>query len=76
MEKLIYKKISIQNYLYSNLISKSECQNLLMFRTRMARFANNFKNGANNLQCPLCEKTNSVDSEAHSLICDKITNVL
>ena len=31
---------------------------------------------ANNLECPLCKKSNSLDSEAHSLVCDKVTNLL
>ena len=76
MEKLAYKKMSLQSYLYSNLISKSEAQQLFMFRTRMSMFANNFKNGATKLECPLCEVENSVDSEAHSVVCDTITDIL
>ena len=76
MEKLKYEKMSMQSYFYSNLISKSEGQSLFRFRTRMAMFTNNFRNGATKLECPLCEKENSLDSEAHCLICDKITAIL
>ena len=76
MDKLIYKKLSMQPYLYSNIFKKIESQNLFKLRTRMAMFANNFKNGATSIECPMCKKSNSVDSEAHSLICDEIIKVI
>ena len=66
----------MQAYLYSNVINKTEAQHLFMFRTRMTMFINNFRNGSADIKCPLCSKSNSVDSEAHSLTCDKIINRL
>ena len=64
MTNLKYDKLSMQGYLSSNLITKSDGQNLFKFRTRMAQFAVNFKNETTNLECPVCEVTDSVDSKA------------
>ena len=66
----------MQDYFSSSIINKSEGQNLFRFRTRMALFAANFKNGANNLECPVCEVRNSLDSESHNLKCEKMTKLL
>ena len=32
--------------------------------------------GANSLQCPVCEQTNSLDSESHNFKCDKMIQLL
>ena len=72
MDNLKYESLNMQGYLYSRIINKTEGQNLFMFRTRMALFANNFKNGSDNTKCPMCKNLNSIDSEAHSLVCEKI----
>ena len=76
MTNLKYNKLAMQSYLFSNMITKYEGQNLFKFRTRMALFAVNFKNGTNNLECPLCEEPNSLDSELHNLKCDKMIQLL
>ena len=64
----------MQKYLYSSEINKTEGQQLFMFRTRMALFGNNFRNGLANIECPLCKIPNSIDSEEHSLACEIIIN--
>ena len=74
MSKLKYEKLEMQKYLYSNKINKTEGQQLFKFRTRMALFGNNFRNGLDNIECPLCRKPNSIDSETHSLVCETIKN--
>lgn len=72
MDNLRYKKLSLQKYLSSDLLSKRESQKLFMFRTRMAQFAKNFPNGTDNFECPICKKENTIDNEAHSLNCEVI----
>ena len=67
-----YQCLKMQPYLYSAQITKTEGQELFRFRTRMALFGNNFRNGLNTVECPLCKKANSVDSEGHSLTCETI----
>ena len=74
MTQLNYDKLKLQSYLSSNDITKSEGQSLFKFRTRMAFFGVNFKNGMTNLECPLCKETNSLDSESHNLKCDIMTS--
>ena len=76
MDNLKYESLNMQSYLYSRIINKTEGRNLFMFRTRMALFANNFKNGSDDTKCPMCKDLNSIDSEAHSLICEKIIDKL
>ena len=76
MENLKYESLNMQSYLYSRIINKTEGRNLFMFRTRMALFANNFKNGSDVTKCPKCKDLNSIDSEAHSLNCEKIIDNL
>ena len=44
--------------------------------TLNVHFAVNFRNGTNNLECPLCEEPNTLDSESHNLKCDKMTNLI
>ena len=76
MEKLKYESLTMQSYFLSKFINKKEALELFMFRTRMTMFTNNFRNGSANTQCPLCNKVNSIDSEAHSLSCEEIIKLL
>ena len=76
MEKLKYESLTMQSYFLSKFINKNEAQQLFMFRTRMARFANNFRNGSAYIKCPLCNEVNSIDSEVHSLSCEEIIKLL
>ena len=76
MEKLKYESLTMQSYFLSKFINKNEAQQLFMFRTRMTMFTNNFRNGSANTQCPLCNKVNSIDSEAPSLSCEEIIKLL
>ena len=44
MRNLQYEELKIQNYLKNENITVKEAQNLFRYRTRVARFKENFKN--------------------------------
>ena len=76
MDHLKYKQIKIQKYFNSNKIDKYDGQQLFKCRTRMTNFAANFPNGALNIQCPLCKKENSIDSDEHSFQCEIVQTLV
>ena len=67
MENLEYTELKLQNYLTDDEISVEEAKNLYRFRTRVAKFKENFKNGYVANACPLCLV--QPDTQAHSLQC-------
>ena len=42
----------------------------------MNQFTVNFPNGALNIQCPLCKKENSIDSDEHSFQCEVVQTLV
>ena len=54
MENLEYTELKLQNYLTDDEISVEEAKNLYRFRTKVAKFKENFKNGYAANACPLC----------------------
>ena len=54
MDNLEYTELKLQNYLTDDEISVEEAKNLYRFRTRVAKFKENFKNGYVAHACPLC----------------------
>ena len=54
MENLWYPNLNLQGYLASTKFTTKETSTLFNFRTRMAKFEENYKNGRKNVLCPLC----------------------
>ena len=67
MSNLHYSELKIQNYLKNENISVKEAQNLFRYRTRVAKFKENFKNNYDRIECPLC--LDKPDSQAHCVQC-------
>ena len=42
------------------------------FKTRMANFSENFKEGGQTKPCPMCKEPNVLDTQRHSLLCKVI----
>ena len=62
MDNLMYKDIKLQTYLNDSTIYPQLAQNIFKWRTRMVNFKANFKNGNDNISCPLgCGHDDSQD---------------
>ena len=72
MDNLFYTEIKLQNYLNNDKISVKEAKNLYRFRTRVAKFNENFKNSYNGIACPLCLVM--PDTQAHCVQCPELRN--
>ena len=70
MDNLWYSKLEIQDYLKSNKFTTNEVRTIFSFRTRMANFGENFKNGQSQVPCPLCHL--HLDSQAMAFQCSKV----
>ena len=70
MDKLWYSSLGMQDYLKSNEFTTTEIRTIFSFRTRMADFGENFKNGRTYVPCPLCHV--HLDSQAMSFQCPKV----
>ena len=70
MEKLDYVELKLQNYLKDDKIPVKEAINLYRFRTRVARFKENFQNSHTGIACPLCLV--QPDTQAHCVQCSTI----
>ena len=70
MDNLTYKKLAIQPYLTFTKIYPQLAKDIFKWRTRMAKFKVNFRNGSDNIKCPLgCQHD---DSQQNILKCDAI----
>ena len=67
MTNLVYKELKTQNYLKNQNISVKQAQNLFKFRTRVAKFKENYKNNYEVNTCPLCLV--QPDTQAHCVQC-------
>ena len=70
MENLHYTDLEIQNYLHDPKIPAAEAKNLFRFRTRIAKFKANMKNGYSTITCPLCSV--QPDTQVHSMQCQEV----
>ena len=70
MEKIGYAELKLQNYLRDDKISVKEAINLYRFRTRVAKFKENFQNSHTGIACPLCQVL--PDTQAHCVQCPVI----
>ena len=67
MDNLKYVELKIQNYLKDGKITVKEAQNIYKYRTRVAKFKDNFKNNNDEFACPLC--LTQPDTQAHCVQC-------
>ena len=67
MENLHYIELKLQNYLKDDRIHVKEAINLFKFRTKMAKFKDNFQKSYTGIACPLCLV--QPDSQAHCVQC-------
>ena len=67
MIQLQYSELKTQNYLKNGNITVKEAQNLFRYRTRVAKFKENFKNNYDGIECPLC--SDQPDTQAHCVQC-------
>ena len=74
MSNLEYIDLEMQVYLMDEKLRISEARSLFRFRTRMAKFWENFKGGRPPEPCPICKEVDSVDTEEHSFKCKVITS--
>ena len=74
MKNLKYTKLEMQGYFKKEDISPSQARIIFKFRTRMAKFSENFKGGKPTKQCPVC--TSSTDNQSHSFRCPVIVDNL
>ena len=74
MSNLDYDDLEMQQYLKDENIKTNQARALFRFRTRMARFWENFKGGRPPQPCPICKQAQSVDTEAHSFKCEVIAS--
>ena len=72
MDNLNYQNLEMQEYLKDQAIKVNQVRTLFRFRTRMARFWENYKGGRPPQQCPLCSK--AVDTQSHSFQCEVINS--
>ena len=67
MENLQYTEIKMQEYMKSKNIKLKEALNIFQARTRMAKFGENYRAGADYVMCPLCSE--DLDNLKHSFQC-------
>jgi hypothetical protein len=70
MDNLWYPELKMQDYLKSNKFTILEVRTIFSFRTRMANFGENFKNGRKQVPCPLCQS--HLDSRSMAFKCPKL----
>ena len=70
MSSLQYGNLQIQSYLVNKSFHSGDAKLLFSLRTRMANVRNNYKNGYDNLHCPLC--CHNLDTQEHLPVCDEI----
>ena len=66
----------MQEYLKDRRLKTSMAKAVFKFKTRMANFSENFKEGGQTKPCPMCKEPNALDTQRHSLMCKVIfTNI-
>ena len=70
MDNLHYVELKIQNYLIDDDLTVQEAKNLYKFRTRSAKFKENYKNSYVGIACPLCLV--QPDTQVHCVKCPEI----
>ena len=74
MQNLQYTEIKMQNYMQSKNLKLKEALNIFQARTHMAKFGENYKDGADLVMCSLCNE--DLDNLRHSFLCEIIRKEL
>ena len=72
MKSVIYTEMKSQSYLSSEKIKNDQKKIIFKYRTRMARFGENFRGGTEQKICPLCKL--HLDNQEMSMQCPEIIN--
>ena len=72
MENINYEDFKIQRYFTREDIKIEQKKIIFKFRTRMAKFGQNYRGGKEKIVCPLCES--HLDNQELSYICPVIRN--
>ena len=76
MDNLFYVELEMQEYLKDRRMKTSMVKAAFKFKTRMANFSENFKEGGQTKPCPMCKEPNALDTQRHSFVCKVIvTNI-
>jgi hypothetical protein len=76
MDSLFCVDLEMQDYLKDRRLKTSMAKAVFKFKTRMANFSENFKEGGQTKPCPLCKDSHALDTQMHSLLCKVIvTNI-
>ena len=70
LKDLKYNDLCLQPYFYDGSFSSNDARLLFLFRTRMVRVYNNYKNMYADTLCPLCR--DHADTQEHLLACIKL----
>ena len=66
--RLLYKDLSIQEYLRDGVVNSADAKLLFKFRTRMVNVGCNYRHGCEDVPlCPLCQ--DAPDEQEHLLLC-------
>ena len=71
LDYLFYKELCLQNYLKNEEIPVKKAQIIFSYRTRMAKFSENYPGKEGVKICPLCN--NHLDLQKFSFQCSKVT---
>ena len=70
-----YGTLKMRGYLKTEEINPSQARLLFKIRTRMLNVKNNYRNGHNELSCPICK--DGIDSQEHMMMeCEKLGDLL
>ena len=74
LKNLNYKSQKIQSNLTSNKYTLAQKKTIFQYKTRMAKFGENFRGGKEHIMCPLCGL--HLDNQAMSYMCEEIKSVI
>ena len=67
MDSLFYAELELQDYLKLEEINVEEAWTMFAYRTRMAEFGENYRNGGDSVPCPICHL--HLDNQVMALKC-------
>ena len=74
MKNVVYTDLKVQSYFSSEEFNSFQKKTIFKFRTRMERFGENFRGGAEKVTCPLCNL--HLDNQEMSMQCPEVKKVM
>ena len=74
MKNVVYTDLKVQSYFSSEEFNSFQKKTIFKFRTRMERFGENFRGGAEKVTCPLCNL--HLDNQEMSMQCPEVKQVM